>query len=128
MRNRLCGILLLALLIGGCGSVRVLTPGSPITGNVAIWVSADQDTYVSCGRTSACEEGNLNFGSHSPLAVAGWDLARKLPFVRFELPPLPPGTEILEAYVELYHNGQREDGRTDDVLELSRFRIGSSAG
>lgn len=112
----LSGIFLL-LLITGCASrtPRVLVPGVPISGTVVIWVSADQDTYISCGRTFACEEGGLNFGRHSPLAVAGWDLARKFPFVHFELPPLPAGTEILEAYLELNHNAQREDGQTDDI-------------
>ena len=116
LARSLSGILL-ALLMASCTSrpVRVLTPGVPISGTVAIWVSAEQDTYISCGRTSACEEGDLNFGRHSPLAVAGWDLARKLPFVHFELPRLPAGTEILEAYLELNHNAQREDGRTDDL-------------
>ena len=109
--------ILLALLLVGCASrpVRILTQGVPVSGTVAIWVSAEQDTYISCGRTSACEEGDLNFGRHSPLAVAGLNLARKLSFVHFELPRLPAGTKILEAYLELNHNAQQEDGRTDDV-------------
>jgi len=38
-----------------------------------------------------------------------------MPFIHFKLPELPTGTRILEAYLELYHNGRNEDGRTDDL-------------
>lgn len=113
-------------LIAGCtlSPVRLLNPGAPISGTVTIWVSAEQDTYISCGRTSACEEGSQNFGRDRTLEVAGRDVARKLTFVHFELPVLPVGTKILEAYLELNHTGQREDGLTDDVkipVSVSRF-------
>lgn len=56
-----------------------------------------------------------NFGRHSPLAVAAWELARKTTFVHFTLPEFPAGTEIMEAYIELNHNATQEDGRTDNL-------------
>jgi hypothetical protein len=121
---KLYALLLMFLATTGCPLppsippppiIPMTTEDQPISGSIVMWVSADQDTYISCGRTSACEEGNLNFGRHSPLAVAGWDLARKMPFIHFRLPELPTGTKILETYIELYHNGRNEDGRTDDL-------------
>lgn len=107
----------LPLLVAGCNltPIRILNPGTPVSGTVAIWVSAGQDTYISCGQTSACEEGGRNFGRDRTLAVAGTGIARKVAFVHFELPPLPAGTQILETYLELNHNAQQEDGQTDDV-------------
>lgn len=92
-----------------------LPPGASLTGVVALWISADQDAYISCGRTSSCEEGDLNFGRNSPLAVAAWDLGRKKPYVHFDLSEIPANAEIIEAFVELNHNAQMEDGRTDDL-------------
>ena len=39
----------------------------------------------------------------------------KRSFVHYHLPILPEGTQILEAYMELYHGGKNEDGYTDDL-------------
>jgi len=73
------------------------------------------DTYVSCGRTSGCDEGDLNFGQHGDLVVALWQLAAKRTYIHFLIPNVPQGTQVLEAYLELYHPGEREDGYSDDV-------------
>jgi len=113
--------LLLCLSLLLLSSCRILNPPSTqseaelISDTVFIWISSDQDTYISCGRTAGCEEGDLNFGRHSPLAVARRILSKKLSFVHFTLPNLPSGSEISEAYLELNHNAQNEDGETDDI-------------
>ena len=73
----------------------------------------------------ACEEGDLNFGRHSPLAIAAWDLGRKKPYVHFDLSVIPAGAEIIEAFVELNHNAQNEDGRSDD-LKIPAGRPGAA--
>lgn len=80
-----------------------------------LWIGADKDTYVSCGRTVPCTEGNLNFGGSAELIVANWELANKRSYVHFLIPNVPEGTEVLEAYLELFHGGANEDGKTDDI-------------
>lgn len=103
--------------MGTITRVGIATIGFTLSGcqTFSVWVSAEEDAYISCGRTGACEEQNLNFGRHSQLVVAQWDLARKRSFVRFLVPTLPPGGAILSAHIELFHQGTREDGQTDDI-------------
>ena len=114
--SRLLAFLILLFSLTSCSFFCNLfcTQGARlISGQVFMWISTDQDTYISRGRTS--ENGDNNYGWHSPLVVASWDLANKKTYVHFELPNLPAGTEIIEAYVELNHNAKNEDGKTDDL-------------
>jgi hypothetical protein len=85
-------------------------------GTVFLWISSDKDTYVSCGAAGPpCPEENLTFGTHGTLAVAKNGVGVKQIYVHFGLPTLPEGTVLEEAYLELYHPAQNEDGQTDDV-------------
>ena len=119
--SNVCSCAVVAMASAGCALLPP-PPGVPLTGVVALWISADQDAYISCGRTASCEEGDLNFGRHSPLAIAAWDLGRKKPYVHFDLSALPANAEIIEAFVELNHNAEREDGRSDDNLKIPAAR------
>jgi hypothetical protein len=102
--TRLC-IAALSIVLAGCQTV-------------SVWVGAEEDAYISCGPpgpAGSCPEQNLNFGRHSQLVVAQWDLARKRSFVRFRVPTFPPGGAIVSAHVEMFHEGVREDGQRDDI-------------
>ena len=121
----------------GCGRTGGMTPvgpvgtttpapSEPVSGTVYIWIGAGKDAHVSCGRPAGgCPEGNTNYGLMGSLSVAGWELAIKSAYVYFDMPQLPDGTEIQEAYFEMYHGGAREDGKTDDVL-IPVARVGST--
>jgi hypothetical protein len=104
------------LLFGGCINTPTNNNTGTGSGTVFLWISSDKDTYISCGRTGTCEEGELNFGKNGSLVVADWELAHKRSYVHFVIPTLPENTEILEAYVELFHGGKNEDGKRDDIL------------
>ena len=118
---------LLALGITGCGGSGLPGPlgASPaadeqppvdpiVSGTVYLWVGASKDALVSCGGLG-CPEADNNYGLLGFLTVAGWQRATKGAYVYFDMPLLPPGTVVEEAYFEMYHGGQREDGKTDDV-------------
>jgi hypothetical protein len=115
MRRMLCIMVFAALLIGGCSSNKGVGSGDQASGTVCLWIGADKDAYVTCGRTVGCEEGDHNHGQDIYLVVAGWELAHKRSYVHFLLPILPEGTEIMEAYLEFHHPGKNEDGNTDNV-------------
>ena len=108
------------LIVAGCNvsplpTGPVNTPGPGQT--VYLWIGADKDTYVSCGGPSlGCPERTWNFGGQSNLSVAGSEIALKRSYVHFTLPTLPVFTKIEEAYLELFHPGKNEDGKTDDIL------------
>ncbi len=81
-----------------------------------LWIGADKDTYTSCGISQDCPYGEWNYGDKEWISVA-YNYEYKRAFVHFPLPYLPPGAEILEASMELYHGAKQEDG-TDDDQEL----------
>jgi len=114
---RFGSVLLLAFFVLSCDEDNNPTPPNQGTasGTVSLWISSDKDAYVSCGRTSSCEEGDLNYGTHDHLVVAGGQNGRKRAYVHFPIPNVPEGTEVLEAYLELFHSGKNEDGKTDDI-------------
>lgn len=117
MKHLLLLTTFLALALGSCE--QLTSPGSISTGvasdSVCLWLAADKDAFVSCGRTASCEEGDQNFGRHGTLVAAHWELGRKQTYMHFTIPTLPPGTEIIDAYIELYHSGRNEDGKRDDI-------------
>jgi len=98
------------LVFISCGILPTGT-GDEESGTVYLWIGADKDTYVSA------RESNRNFGGNGFLVVAGnQDLSIiKRSYVHFLIPNLPEGTEIEEAYLELYHPGKNEDGKRDDI-------------
>lgn len=104
------------LMLGACSSPTSSGGQGTVDGTVFLWVGADKDTYVSCGQAGPpCPEENLSFGTHGNLVVARNGVALKKSYVHFGLPILPSGTAVEEAYLELFHPGQNEDGQTDDV-------------
>lgn len=115
----LAGFLALGL-VGCTGSSTGTDDSSPehpvVSGTVFLWVGADKDGYVSCEAGGPpCPGENSNFGTNQFLRVAFSAVALKKAYVHFTLPQLPPGTEVQEAYLELFHPGTREDGKSDDV-------------
>jgi hypothetical protein len=113
--NKLAFLAPLLLILVSCN--QVIGPGDPpvATDTVTMWLAADKDAMVSCGRTGSCEEGDLNFGKHGTIVAAHWELARKQVYLHFTIPNLPPGTEIIDAYIEVFHPGKNEDGKRDDI-------------
>jgi hypothetical protein len=105
----------LSLLSSAC----VLPPpggDGTASGTVYLWVSADKDTFASCGlQANGCPEQNLNYGQHGTLSVAFNGVALKKTYVHFTPPTFPAGTVIEEAYFEMNHGGQNEDGQSDDI-------------
>ena len=115
-------LLLLPACGGGGGGANPTTPPTnpdmrePHTGTVFLWLGADMDAHVSCGRPGdGCPEGNTNYGLHGTLPVAGSILAIKRIYVHFSMPTFPAGSVLEEAWFEMFHPGTREDGMTDDV-------------
>lgn len=107
---------LLTLVLPACDVVTVPTT---LTGNsniVYMWIGADADAFTWCAlNTAGCPYGDANFGRHGTLPVGFTQLDLKRTYVHFDLPTLPDGTQVEEAYLELYHGGRNEDGRTDDI-------------
>lgn len=91
---------------------------SPVAdGDVYMWISADKDSYVSCGNPmQGCPEQNQTFGTSSQLVAAESEVGIRKSYVHFTPPTLPAGAVVLEAYVELFHSGKNEDGQTDELL------------
>lgn len=119
-------VALVLLAVAACGGGGGGTPGlmggsgpsemQPETGTVFLWLGADKDATVSCGRPGdGCPDGNNNFGLHGFLTVEGRILGIQRIYTHFDLPTFPEGTVIEEAYFEMFHPAAREDGMTDDV-------------
>ncbi len=110
-------VLLFCFFISSCKTSGTIKKGEPAEGTVFLWLGADKDAYVSCGRptVSGCPKKEWNFGNYGTLVVAFNGVALKKSYVHFGLPILPEGTEIKAAYFELYHGGKNEDGKTDNL-------------
>jgi hypothetical protein len=108
---------LLAVLPGCDTLIPIPPPPTPGAGNVVyLWIGADADAFTWCALTfPGCPQGDNNFGRNGTLPVAYTQLDLKRTYVHFDLPTLPAGSEVEEAYLELYHVGRNEDGRSDDV-------------
>ncbi len=116
MKHLLYVLIAGAVFLTACSKTSTTGPGGGSLGDTwCLWIGADMDTYVSCGRSAGCDEGDLNFGQHASLVVALWELAAKRTYIHFLIPNVPQGTEVLEAYLNLYHGGKNEDGHSDDV-------------
>lgn len=118
-------LLLSGLAQTGCDEITGIVDGRGGADSYVFWITATQDSYISCGRTASCEEGDLNFGRHGFLVVAEGPLGHKRSYLDFRLPDFPEGTVIDEAHIELYHPSQREDGSTDDISMFIAPLIGT---
>ncbi|MCG2634485.1 MAG: DNRLRE domain-containing protein [Gammaproteobacteria bacterium] len=91
-----------------------LTPtleGSAPPGVAYIWLTPDKDAYVAC--TGPCTDATQNFGTlfnlDSARGGAGL-LNEKRSYIRFYLPQLPAGTQVLDAYINLYEDSRQQPG------------------
>jgi hypothetical protein len=92
---------------------------------VFLWLGADKDAFVSCGRAGPpCPLQDRNFGREGFVSVSKSAIELRKGYVHFGLPTLPPGTVVEEAYFEMYHPAQREDGQTDDI----QIPVGRASG
>src|SRR5690606_11574332 len=78
-----------------------------------LWLAADRDAVVRCSDVG-CPDGDNNYGLEGSLAASNEHRDAKASYVHFHLPQVPEGTEVVEAYIELFHAGTREDGQPDD--------------
>lgn len=87
------------------------------------WIMADADTYVECVNAGGgCVPIEANYAGR-PLVTATSVLGVKRSYLDFPLPDFPDGTTVQEAYVELYHSGTNEDGKSDDIfIDMTRVR------
>ena len=87
------------------------------------WIMADADTYVECVKAGgACVPVEANYAGR-PLVTSHNALGIKRSYVDFPLPDFPQGTTVEEAYVELFHSGTNEDGKTDNIsIDVTRVR------
>jgi hypothetical protein len=108
---------LAAVLISGCkmptGPV-VMTSSGAASGTVYMWIAPIVDTKIDA------DAPDMNFykapdntfaRAHIPGTTA-WYVKS---FVKIQLPRLPEGTKIDEAYFEMFHSGTTEDGTTDNT-------------
>lgn len=119
LRRTLGAATILVLGLGLASGCSLVPTEEELTGNsniVYLWIGANADAFTWCGfQTAGCPYGDANFGKNGTLPVAFTQLDLKRTYVHFDLPGLPDGTEVEEAYLELYHAGKNEDGRTDDI-------------
>ena len=87
------------------------------------WIMADADTYVECVKAGgACVPVEANYAGR-PLVTSHNALGIKRSYIDFPIPNFPAGTRIEEAYVELFHSGTNEDGKTDNIsIDITRVR------
>lgn len=122
-----------ALAFGSCEVIEpILNPDNPVSasGTVYYWISSDADTYVECiGVVGPCQSFDVDRSGSDGLVVARTSSGVKRTYVNFPRPVFPPGTQIEEAYFELYHSGKNEDGKTDNIqLNVTRVRSPWNAG
>ena len=117
-------VMTLGVVTSGCEEL-LSTLGPTESQQYVYWITASEDTYASCGRTAACEEGDLNFGRHGFLAVAAGPLGYKRSYIDFALPDFPEGTIVDYAKLEMYHPGQNEDGAGDNITLSAGAIFGS---
>ena len=91
-----------------------VTPVTPSSGTVYMWIGASADTKIDADYPDMnfYKAGDLTFARNHLAGASAW-YAKS--FVKFQLPVLPAGTKIDEAYFEMYHSGTTEDGTTDNT-------------
>jgi hypothetical protein len=95
--------LMLLLLLAGCTCTPVVTGSSP-PGVAALWIAADRDAFVQSEPAQSINAGGLSNLNVARSVVP--PLPSERSYVRFTLPQLPPGTRVVEAYVNLFENSR----------------------
>jgi hypothetical protein len=90
------------------GDDPVSTNGGGGSGIYFLWIGADMDATVD----SSMPDVNWGRDGYNRVALGG---QTKRSYIHFLIPDVPEGTDVMEAYVELYHGGKNEDGKTDDI-------------
>lgn len=113
------GLALTSVTLGACDPDAGAGPGGPWAledlgdRDLFVWIGADRDAVVRCSGAE-CSDGDVSYGLEGSLAISNEPGEAKASYVHFHLPELPPGAEVVEAYLELHHGATREDGRSDD--------------
>ncbi len=78
-----------------------------------LWLAADKDAYVGCTAPN-CADGDQNHGTLFHLNVSDPTIPPGTTriYVEFYLPELPPGTQVEEAYINLYEDSRQVPGTT----------------
>jgi len=134
MKRALKTILLTSLLLFtlssiGCSSSQLQNllglsqqlSGSADAGVAYIWCTADKDAYVICRDGAACLEGDHNFGTLFWLNTGSHPNpnGEQRTYIHFYLPTLPAGTQILEAYLNVYEEGSLDPGTQNIPIALA---------
>ena len=116
---------LLAVALSGCaafcqavcpapgGTLTPVAEGSAQGQFAFLWIAADKDAWVGCIDAN-CGDGDLNHGTLFSLDVAAPTIPPgvKRIYVEFYLPEFPPGTELLEAHINLYEDSRQVPDQT----------------
>jgi len=119
-----------SLLFSGCDLVNDLGQNQPFNSEVYYWISSDADTFVECNTQSGgCSGDSTDHSGFDFLSVTHNENSIKRSYINFPKITFPQGTEIQEAYFELFHNAKNEDGKSDDILiDVNRVHINWNAG
>lgn len=108
--RHLLGLPIAGTLLQACCTPMVV--GSAPPGTAALWIAADMDAYVQSEPSHNLNTGGLPHLNVSRSVVPA--LTNERTYVHFTLPRLPPGTQVVEAYVNLYENS-RIDPATEGI-------------
>jgi hypothetical protein len=96
-----------------------IVPGTPVTmtggsGTVYMWIAPIADTKIDADYP---DQNFLRSGdnTYARAHIPGTKAWYAKSFVKIQLPRLPEGTKIDEAYFEMFHSGTTEDGTTDNT-------------
>src|SRR5437016_1770403 len=92
--------------LAGC-SIPV-APSATGSGVTYMWIGAASDTKIDADypNTNFSQAGDLTFARAHIAGASAW-YAKS--FVKFQVPKLPAGTKVDEAYFEMFHSGTTED-------------------
>ena len=85
-----------------------------------LWLAAHKDAWVGCTAPN-CADGDRNHGTLFSLDVAAPTIPPgiKRIYVEFYIPELPPGTRVVEAYINLYEDSRQvPDTATRPVIRV----------
>ncbi len=121
---KLAFIFLFATAFSSCDIATDLLDLEEASGTVYYWLASDADTYVECLNIVApCAGEQIDRSTNPGLVVAHTPGVIKRSYINFPMPIFPDGTVIEEAYLELYHSGTNEDGKSDDInLSVTRVK------
>lgn len=115
MKHVLIFSAIIAVAFSGC--TKTSSSSSSASGVVYMWIGPVADTKLDADNPDQnfVKSGDNTVARyHIPGSVA-WHVTS---YIKFELPQMPAGTKIDEAYFEMFHSGTTEDGTSDNVRFL----------